>query len=104
MTDVELSLLVPEAVRMARAWNEVRAAAAEVLALHDESAGGMTVADTGPVRLRLERALMAAKPRLTADELEAVAILSRLTDAEWLHEADRRAASAVVSAIRRVAG
>jgi hypothetical protein len=104
VTDVELSALSSEAVRMSRAWSEVRAAASEVLAIHDEHGPSRPPSDTGPVRLRLEQALTAVKPRLTSDELEAVATLARLTDATWLHEIDRQAAVTVVRAIRRVAG
>jgi len=104
LTDVELTRLVSEAVRMTRAWSEVRAAAAEVLAIHDDHGPSRPPSDTGPVRLRLENALAAARPRLTTDEMEAVAMLARLTDATWLHEIDRRAAVTVVRAVRRLGG
>lgn len=104
MTDTELTALIVDASRQSRAWGEVRNAAADILAAHDQLGPAMPPSDTGPIRLRLEKALAAVKPRLTADEMEAVAIVSRLTDAEWLHETDRRAAVAVVKAIRRVAG
>lgn len=104
MTDVEVSCLVSEALRMVRAWNEVRSAAAEILARHDERESGMTLSDTGPVRLRLEQALAAAKPRLTAEELGAAATLGRLVDGAWAHEESRQAAATVLAALRRVAG